>query len=178
MVNEPFREEKPAPNLIFRFISMRKCMAVRFKDDSYQSPNFGVDGAIPRTPFEKWVPPSLPTIPGPNLGPQPAIEGYPWWVDPRMLPIQPPIPPQPSVPPSPQGLISSSDPATGAASSESVGGLLARLQEAMRQNGRQPNGVIDLSPRDGLQQVSFSQPVFPDPARRLVRRAIPVRGPD
>ena len=34
----------------FHFINKSKYMAIRFQDNSYQSPNFGVDGAIPKAP--------------------------------------------------------------------------------------------------------------------------------
>ena len=90
-------------------------MASPFKDDSFQPPNWALDGAIPRMlrPWEEWIPPTPPTLPNPALRPQPAIDGYPWWVDPWTLPRSPdlvPVPSEPPLPAPPRGPNSFTDP--------------------------------------------------------------------
>lgn len=175
-------------------------MAVRSKDDSYQSPNPGTEGTAPINPWEMWKRPALPST-------DDVFPKYPWWMAPLpVFPSQPSVLPQPSepssshgptsypswmipfVPPPPrsqppgapqafvptpsQGPGSSADPATGVASAPSAGGLLARLYEAMRQSSLQPSGNVDPSSRDGSQQASLSQPAFQQAVRRLVGRRV------
>jgi hypothetical protein len=111
-------------------------MSAPFKDDSYRLPNFGRDG-VERDILKGWNPPVYPSLPPTNVIPEvPVIPGFPWWVDPRMLPTPrlwvPGDPPRrdPLAPPSPSSSL-------GRSFSGGAGGLLGLLQEGVLEDESQ-----------------------------------------
>jgi hypothetical protein len=146
-------------------------MAKPFNDDINRGPD------LPRTPWyewkefkdRNWVPPELPRLPSPPLGPRP------WWLDPS-APQTPPSPapgsnpwwmsPPPSTVPgaAPEAWrpINSAPAALGAAAIESAGGLLGMLSAMVRQGEPMPQGGVDSNPQDASQDARAE--------RRLGRR--------
>lgn len=109
-------------------------MSTTFKDRLYRLPNFGREGvARDSDPFEGWNPPTYPSLPPANEPGAPVVPGFPWWIDPRMLPTPRPLmpgdPPRriPSDQLSPSSLL-------GLVRRGTDGGLLGLLQDVMLEN--------------------------------------------
>jgi hypothetical protein len=156
------------------------------EDDSYRLPNFAIDGVMPRSDLEKWIPPTLPDLPSapeppsfwvpwwmappmsptsPRTAPQPydLPSGLPWWVTPPAAPKSP-SPSKPTSPLLPQGP-SSFNPSGDIAPAESVDGLVDLLRQLTRQ--REPQSSADF-----LKQAHASQTAsaIQSPSLQTVRR--------
>lgn len=123
-------------------------MVARFKDDSFQPPNWAQDGVIPRQPdLLKDFEPSLPDWPpkmSPGYQPSEPVPGYPWWVDPHGFPTLPRRVPGPSDFPLPttlQGPSPSIDPSQNWLSSYYA-------QMLSQHDAPQPAGGLDRTKKD------------------------------
>jgi hypothetical protein len=117
-------------------------MAARFKDDSFQPPNWAQDGLVPKQLDPLYgVDPQLPDWPPKT---PPAVPGYPWWLDPYGFPTLPPRRPGPSdfpLPPTLQGPTSAINPAQDASPNR----LLSYYNQMLAQQGI-PQPVKGLDP--------------------------------